>query len=187
MRNIARRTCRANVGAAGCACADCARDSDYLVSGDKQISIMSFTLKKQCDVRYRDKEGSTIAVCGKIRKFDEMPEQVATFLKADSGSGAAYYIISREIAGLGPQGGSDYIKTVVYVPSSKHGRTLVALHGEPTEVTVLARVVVRPARGAWPGFPTFDSEAQYRPWALVSTWVTRRGEMPEYNITPRKK
>ncbi len=136
---------------------------------------------------YADMEGDTLAVCGKIRHYDEMPEAVAAFLKADKGSAAGYYIIQREIPRLGLQGGSEYLRTVVYVPSAKHGRTLMSLHEQSIEATVFVRLVVREARAGWPGFPTFDEGAKFRPFALVSTWVTQRGELPEHDIDARRK
>ena len=157
-------------------------DKPYLIWAGKQVPIMSFALKKDCEIDYAAKDGAQIAVCGKIRHYDEMPADAAKLLRSDGG--ASFFVIQREIPGLGIQGGSEYVRTVIYVPSRKH---YLQLRDFRTQVAVIVRLVVHEPVGDWIGFKTFDADKAFRPWALVSQWVTARGELPEFDIEPRKR
>ncbi len=155
----------------------------------KNVPILSFTLLLDCEVFFRPvaEAGETFAVCGSLRDVRPMPEAVAAALGADYGAGACYCIVQREIEELGPEGESEFLRTIVWVPSAKHGRELVSLHGESAEVVLFVRMIRRDPAGNWPGFPTFDSEEPVRPWAWVSHWVARRGKpLVENNIEPPK-
>lgn len=151
----------------------------------KDIPIMSYMRKKQCELLYATLTNDTFAACGQVRDYKAMPSEVASLLNADVGAGASYFVIQREIKRLGPQGGSEHLRTVVYVPAEKHCRELMEHHSRREEVAVFMRIVVREPSADWKGFPTFDPEAAFRPWAFVSQWIARRGEFVEKNVEPR--
>jgi len=73
---------------------------------------------------------------------------------------------------------------VVFVPSQQHCQELLRYDEQGEEVAVFMRMVVLEPSGDWQGFPTFDPQKAFRPWAFVSKWITKRGVLVEKNIEP---
>jgi transcriptional regulator with XRE-family HTH domain len=145
------------------------KDKPYIVLGKHEYQVLGYNRQKKIEFNYALMVDEEFAVCGWIRDFRHIPDDVGQFIRAaPQGHGPAYFKIRREIPELGLQGYPEPFDQTVYVPSTKHGLMLQAIHDNRQEVAIVARVVVAPSSVR---FPTFDQSKPLQPFALVAKTV----------------
>jgi hypothetical protein len=94
-------------------------DKPWIEISGRRYQVLSFTRTKKIEFSHDCMRDDEYAVCGRVRHFEPIPADAAAVLEAEVGRGAAYFRIRREVPGLGPQGGSEFLHTTVFAPSGK--------------------------------------------------------------------
>jgi hypothetical protein len=140
------------------------RAKHELAIGGKQmdggVEIVGNVIVRECMTACAIHDGERYAVQGTIMEQDYLPEITARVLDAKIGEGARFRIDREVVKGLP-------VYVTVMTRRLDHTRHLLEAHKQEKIVTVIVRVVVKPAEGEWKGFIIFEKKPVWRPWVFV--------------------
>jgi hypothetical protein len=130
----------------------------------ESLEVVGNVIIRECMNTFLLYEGKRFVVEGTIDDTDYIPKPAVAVLGGKYGASARYRI-GREV----DEGLPVYV--TVFAPEAPHVLQLNECNRADQPVSLLVRVMVKPAEGDWEGFLIFEKSPKYRPWCFVAEQV----------------
>lgn len=130
----------------------------------QSIEVVGNVIIRECMNTFALYEGRRFVVEGTIDDTDYIPKPAVDVLGGKYGTGVRYRIGREVIEGLP-------VYVTVFAPEAPHALHLNECSRADQSVSLLVRVMVKPAEGDWQGFLIFEKSPKFRPWCFVAEEV----------------
>jgi hypothetical protein len=126
----------------------------------QSVEVVGNAIIRECMNAFVLYEGKRFIVEGTIDDTDYIPRPAVAVLGCKYGASARYRIGREVVEGLP-------VYVTVFAPEASQVLHLNECSRSDQRVSLLVRVMVKPAEGDWEGFLIFEKSPKYRPWCFV--------------------